>query len=273
MKHSTKVSKCLFLCSTIIIGLFSIGCGSQKIGDGSSNQASRIGTDDSSGKVAQCNSFDSSFIDADMKVLHDSGGNASFEFVYLKMNSINTSNFSSTANYYIRLFKWEALDHQSTDISETPLEFRLELKGYGQSIPISGYYDTLSYTVLQNIINEHNDGNPFAKVSGSSPQEWFEQIHFVVSGIGRYDHAIKIAGYNNDDNDANGDIDTLLHETDALIPAFYSNPNTYSSLLDPSGNERSRILINLHPFKNNKDNWSEDRFYHTSESYCFDTQK
>ena len=259
-----KRNSSVLLLTVLMTASLSIGCGSQKTTSGSTSQGSRIGADGSQ-KVAECNRLNASFINTDMKTLYHNG-EASFEFIYLKINSIDTQAFSGLNDYYVRFFSWEALDDENASISQDPLKFRIERKGFsGQGIPITGYYDTLSYTMLKEIIDEYNSNYPATAITGAGPNDWFSQIHFVVSGLTRYDDAIKIAGYGGSGN--------AVHEADALIPAFYSNPNTYETQVDPDGKKRSTILTGLHPFNSQKGTWSDQRFYDESTNYCLETSQ
>jgi len=174
---------------------------------------------------AECNAFDMKDIRMQGKVTtYYQNGQPQENQVRLRITGL-ADNFDTTSTVYFQFFRWKASSADQAEIDNTALSFKLHKGSTNTSEISTEVLTSLNSAKLASIRTS-------AGMTGSSSLDFFSQNTIVISGVDYNWQALKIVLY---------DGDTVLGQTDLLLPAFNANPNTYAT-------NHAVLLSELHPF-------------------------
>lgn len=249
MDHSTNNFKILVLAG---LALFLVSCGSKKDQSTNIDFSSRTPVDltSTTKPIAYCNERKGPEISTRLKVFTDSNNTPQMEFVLARLTAL-PNNFKESKTY-ISMWKWLANSNGSSYIDNTPLQFVLINSSNGQAL--TNWKTTLRWSDVVATASAMNI---------TDPQAFFQKVSILVDlkdAQGEYD-VLKIANYDVATNKA-------VSQTDALLPLFYANPQDYA--FEPTGEPRSHVLQELHPFKDRlNQGFTSEQFKSMSNDFCF----
>lgn len=224
------------------------GCGAQKMGTGSSEQASLL--EDSAEKpVAFCTSDRglSSAIGMQSMVYRDQNG-PRYDMIRARL-----TRFASSISMYAIKFTAAEIDSRGVVLSRPFVKFTTERKISDQftSYPLAdANSETLLWSDAQNIAVKMG-------FTANTPNDFFSRSNFAITLPDASDRwsVLTISVYA--DNNAN----SVPNNLSMLIPPHYANPADHAE-------NKSELVKSLHPFFGITD-WSLEKYKSESEKYCF----
>ncbi len=228
----------IYIIGAIALSIILIGCGPNKTAVSGkelslssrsthqqrSNTNFSVITIDSNEYLADCNKIESNddFVIAQMVSHYHLFGEENNSVTYLRFSEI-IEEFESDHDFKIKFYSWKA---DSIGTVDEPKALRFRLQNRNNAADTTGYFSELTYNVLAN----------FNKSSSLTSK--LAQTIIVIADLDLSDDVLQIAGYQNGKTQAD-------FQADALIPAFYANPNKYR--YEYRGKSRAKILQELHP--------------------------
>lgn len=183
------------------------------------------GTNAAQTQNAECNAFDMKDIRMQGKVTtYYQNSQIQEDKVRLRITGL-ADHFDTTSTVYFQFFRWKASTANQAEIDNAALSFKLHKGSTNTSEISTEVLTSLNSAKLASIRTS-------VGMTGSSSLDFFSQNTIVISGVDYNWQALKIVLY---------DGDTVLGQTDLLLPVFSANPNTYAA-------NHALLLSELHPF-------------------------
>ena len=249
MKRTTLTIS--FFATLGVLGVIAACAPLQSANSGTSDSASRDpGTTQSTSTrpLAYCSHAGGSKVNLNIETYRDSSGTIRDDIVQGKLVAMTESFRNGTD--YIRFFRWNTDSTGAMVLDSTPISLKVIAEVTGQVVSTS--QDFLRWDMVSTFATNNN-------IAGSA-SDFFTRVRLIMDirdPDAQY-NALRMVYYDGSN--------TIQSTTDILIPVFAANPNDYATL--SSGEARSTILRNIHPFAGNLGQTAS--YYQTqANAFCF----
>lgn len=237
----------------MLLGWALTGCGATKTitGDTSQDLSSRIDLGDEDieidGYAAECVAFNESDMNLNgvLTTYYDPTYGYIGDWVRLNLNSV-PDEIDSDTNHYLQFFLWgESGSSLVTD--ETPVRLFFQNIQTGQWLNSDEEVTQISKNVIQSLIAEND-------LSNMSVDQFISTHMVLLTGVDLEWDALMTIHY---------DGSTYIDHTNALVPAFFADPNKYAET------HFSTALIETHPLYDRRNSGlTDEQFYGVTQGWC-----